>query len=443
MSLNERRLGISVWSAEVLREKNSFRISEAIADSSTSVTTHVDGAEYFGAWISSLRSAAVAAAAGETVVARVHAYRSSPELSADGLPSRETTVLAALAELSSSGADVRVTMSPHLGKVPNARAYRAFNAAGVPTTWGAGTFTRASHEKYSFQAVGDEASLFLGSLDPWTPRWDESTHLPVNHSRYRAHFTPSHDVGAELRVRRPGIAKFAATHAVSHLWPTFDSADATVMFRSGEREPSELVDSIASLIRSADRYLYIEDQYFLPRAVSSYGPVSHLLAAAISRGVHITVLVPGPSPRIAPRRILEAESIRVASHILSQVQPGAEGSLRVLGRLTGQGSKKVYVHSKLVIADGAAMVLGSANMNSRSMHYDSEIALRCSDRSVVSSLLHRLMSEHAIADIVLRDHADVKLDSSLAVELTNRTCQPASRVTNWLFDRLIDPLPPR
>ncbi|WP_405117421.1 phospholipase D-like domain-containing protein [Phaeobacter sp. BS23] len=48
------------------------------------------------------------------------------------------------------------------------------------------------------------------------------------------------------------------------------------------------------------------------------------------------------------------------------------------------GSPVIYVHSKVLIADNSFAMIGSANMNGRSMRWDTEVALRITDKQRVA-----------------------------------------------------------
>ena len=61
----------------------------------------------------------------------------------------------------------------------------------------------------------------------------------------------------------------------------------------------------------------------------------------------------------------------------------------------------VYIHSKVLMVDDEWMTVGSANAGNRSMGYDTEMNISVKDPDTVSSLRHRLMSEHARCEIPL------------------------------------------
>ena len=65
-------------------------------------------------------------------------------------------------------------------------------------------------------------------------------------------------------------------------------------------------------------------------------------------------------------------------------------SLRTHGKINGvPHTEKIYIHSKLMIVDDNIVILGSANINDRSMKgsRDSEIAMIIEDTDLVPSLM--------------------------------------------------------
>ena len=64
-------------------------------------------------------------------------------------------------------------------------------------------------------------------------------------------------------------------------------------------------------------------------------------------------------------------------------------------------TEQIYVHSKLLIADDSIVIMGSANINDRSLagHRDSELAVYIDDRKVVKAPLNGKVTEvHVDAD---------------------------------------------
>lgn len=57
--------------------------------------------------------------------------------------------------------------------------------------------------------------------------------------------------------------------------------------------------------------------------------------------------------------------------------------------------REIYVHSKLTLVDDAFLMLGSANLNLRSMAVDSEINMATNDPAVACKLRKRIWAQHS------------------------------------------------
>ncbi len=76
--------------------------------------------------------------------------------------------------------------------------------------------------------------------------------------------------------------------------------------------------------------------------------------------------------------------------VLSPVRPVASAST---GRDQLHDAEIVYLHSKVLIADDTSFIVGSANLNGRSMKWDTEAAVECRDVEHVRCL-RRAVLEH-------------------------------------------------
>lgn len=180
------------------------------------------------------------------------------------------------------------------------------------------------------------------------------------------------------------------------------------------------------LVLRAERFVYIENQFFIT-ACGSDSPCNQLGTAIVRRIMRahergecfkVYVLVPH-LPAFEAQLDSRRSSIREVMRV--QAESIAKGPHSLLGRLRAAGvpheqhvlflslrrgllepgravSELVYVHSKLVVADLARCVIGSANINDRSLcgDRDSELAVLVEDagRGFVRSLLRDLLREH-------------------------------------------------
>ncbi|HRI45173.1 MAG TPA: phosphatidylserine/phosphatidylglycerophosphate/cardiolipin synthase family protein [Fimbriimonadaceae bacterium] len=134
-------------------------------------------------------------------------------------------------------------------------------------------------------------------------------------------------------------------------------------------------------IASAQKFIYIEDQYFVD-TTSIATPIAAFnvraaLRAALARGVKVIVVIPHDSitamgGQTAYRRALLINNLRAA--------PGAGGGGFRVFYPRRWGEYKTYVHSKTWVFDDEFAIIGSANTNRRSFTHDSESAIGVWDR---------------------------------------------------------------
>jgi cardiolipin synthase len=119
------------------------------------------------------------------------------------------------------------------------------------------------------------------------------------------------------------------------------------------------------MIESAQDRLRMMTAYFVPDAC-----FQQLLLDAVERGVQVDVMLPGPH---ADKRVCQLASESIYSCLV-------EGGVRIWA------FQPSMLHAKVVTIDGIASVIGSANMNRRSMSLDEEVVLSVLDRDVTRRL---------------------------------------------------------
>jgi phospholipase D1/2 len=111
--------------------------------------------------------------------------------------------------------------------------------------------------------------------------------------------------------------------------------------------------------------------------------------------------------------------------IASPVQPRASAST---GRDALWGAPIVYVHAKVSVFDERAAIVSSANLNGRSLYWDSEAGVELTDPGEVRALRERCF-RHWLPD----DADEACLDPARAVEawrrlaVANLRAEPARR----------------
>ncbi|WP_437765868.1 phospholipase D-like domain-containing protein [Sorangium sp. So ce281] len=265
---------------------------------------------------------------------------------------------------------------------------------------------RASHHQ-KFVVVDGELS-FLGGLDLCDHRWDDRSHAnknPLRVSRGEPH-KPFHDVQATLRGR--AVAR-ALTEIFTDRWrraggvditlPDVDEADPTfpdyrpeggiplaaarvTLSRTdphgaptGVPHRTEIRDLFLDAIDAAERFIYIETQYF----------TSHVIAEAFARRMRAEGR---PLLDVVLLLNMEAETMKEQIAVgLSQAK--VLGGLRDVAAETGHhlgvyytlpacgedetAERATYIHSKVMIVDDRFLTVGSANLTNRSLSIDTEI----------------------------------------------------------------------
>jgi phosphatidylserine/phosphatidylglycerophosphate/cardiolipin synthase-like enzyme/uncharacterized membrane protein YdjX (TVP38/TMEM64 family) len=268
--------------------------------------------------------------------------------------------------------------------------------------------------------VIDDEIAFSGGLDLTVRRWDRPAHSPAEVLRTDpagSPYEPFHDVqllvdgpaakalGDLVRARwaRAAYERLKSVQAGSDPWP--DSVapslhDVSVAISRTEpaapdgREVREVETLFADMIETAQRSIYIENQFLTCMKVAP------LLAAALRRRPRLEVLIVAPKAHnswIGERAML-AGRIRFIECLCGD---GLTGRARVVHPHVSEGgaSADIMVHSKVMIVDDRLLRVGSANMTNRSMGTDTECDLTIEaagpeDRAAIAAVRNRLVAEH-------------------------------------------------
>jgi phosphatidylserine/phosphatidylglycerophosphate/cardiolipin synthase-like enzyme len=183
-----------------------------------------------------------------------------------------------------------------------------------------------------------------------------------------------------------------------------------------------IFDAYVRAIRSAQRFIYIENQYLwreVFRGLDSLAwggkdprmqQILDELADALRRGVRIAIVLPD-HPNCGRRFTDDAVTwLREQALYI-----GAPDRLHVFtaGNAAGTGPhmgdiiyRPIYTHGKVMIVDDKWWTAGSANLNSRGMHSDAELNITVSDERSARELRLALWGEHT------QDVRDVDLSRS-------------------------------
>jgi cardiolipin synthase len=119
------------------------------------------------------------------------------------------------------------------------------------------------------------------------------------------------------------------------------------------------------LIRSARERIRLQSAYFAPDR-----PLIDALKEAVHRGVGVDVLLPGP---YADKRVAQLAS-EATYHELTRA------GVRIWNY------QPTMLHTKVMVVDSAAALIGSSNVNRRSLDHDEEVALVVVDQPSVDLL---------------------------------------------------------
>lgn len=273
-------------------------------------------------------------------------------------------------------------------------------------------------------AVVDDRVAFIGGFDLTRARWDTSRHAPrepLRHDAKGAAYGPFHDVHLIVEgdaARALGeLARARWTDAVGQPrappppdgdspWPAGLAADvgstrlgiARTAPRFGEREEiGEIRALLLDGIASATHSIYAETQYFtaeafgeaLQRRLGAADGPEFVLVSSPNQSSWLTQQTMGALRAHLDRDLRQADRFGRYRAYYPHI-PGLDGCLNV--------------HSKLLTFDDRLLVIGSANLNNRSMGLDTEVAVALDAAgdarlaAAIAALRNRLLGEHLDRD---------------------------------------------
>jgi phosphatidylserine/phosphatidylglycerophosphate/cardiolipin synthase-like enzyme/uncharacterized membrane protein YdjX (TVP38/TMEM64 family) len=289
----------------------------------------------------------------------------------------------------------------------------------------------AHHEKL---VVIDDAVAYCGGIDLTLRRWDTPEHRPVEPRRcdpQNRPYVPVHDVqmvvdgeaaaalGQRARERweSAGGGRVPPLDPRGDPWPRrvepgFVAAGVGVIrtlgaLEAGNDEIREGERSIVKAISSAERLVYIENQYVTARVVAA-ALVARMRA---NRALEVLV-VTSREPRGwleagtmgAGRQLFMASfddgDLRRRIHFLYPFARGLPGDEEYdPANKHADGTYSIHVHSKVLIVDDTFLRVGSSNLNNRSMGFDTECDLGIeagtgAQRAGIARVRDRLIAEH-------------------------------------------------
>ncbi|HEX5046600.1 MAG TPA: VTT domain-containing protein [Gammaproteobacteria bacterium] len=287
------------------------------------------------------------------------------------------------------------------------------------------------HEKL---VVIDDSVAYCGGIDLTLRRWDTQEHRPIEPRRCdpkNRPYVPVHDVQAVVdgeaaallgqRVRErwehAGGGKLEPPSPSGDPWPSgvepeFEDVNVGVIrtlaaLEEQSHEIREVERSTIAAIQSAERLVYIENQYITAKAA-----VDALLERMRARPKLEAILLTSRDPG----GWLEAETMGIGRqqfmaafaepslarriHFLSPFSRGMPGDDEYAApNKAPDGTYSIHVHAKVLAVDDRFLRIGSSNLNNRSMGFDTECDLGFeastrAHRAAIASIRNRLIAEH-------------------------------------------------
>ena len=257
-------------------------------------------------------------------------------------------------------------------------------------------------------AVFDDETLYIGGLDLDRRRYDTSEHaLPAEQSW--------HDV--QVMFRDPDRAVSARKH-LERFQDECDCAtpveppeglirtlsvkcDGDALRVAPEISDTGILERHLECIGQAKRFIYLEDQFFRDPVIAE----ALVKRASEVPDLELVMMLPAAPMEVAfegaegmDHRYGEYMQARCVKELIDafgdRLFVGAPAKPKVSqedGRSTLHGAPMIFIHSKVSVFDDDVGLVSSANLNGRSMRWDTELGVELADRSQVMQLRDRTM----------------------------------------------------
>lgn len=273
----------------------------------------------------------------------------------------------------------------------------------------------------------DDALAVCGGIDMTADRWDTCGHLDDDPRRVRPNgkpYPPWHDItlmmdgaGAaamgELARDRWVVAGGAAMPAArppADIWPDglepdFRNIDIAISRTRAAHadvvEVREIEMLYLDMIASAQRHIYIENQYFASRKI----------AEAIAKRMaepdppEIVIVAPLEASGWLEQVAMDSARARLVHAIL---KVDHRQRFRMYHPVTAGGTA-IYVHAKLMVVDDICLRIGSSNMNNRSLGIDSECDVLIDSRTASGNMVAQTIAD--IRSGLMAEHLGVTVET--------------------------------
>lgn len=275
----------------------------------------------------------------------------------------------------------------------------------------------AHHQKI---VVVDDAVAFCGGLDITIRRWDTAEHRLDDARRVDpagVPYRPFHDVQAVVdgaasralaelareRWMRGACERTPPVRPTGDPWPSrvkpdFGEIDVGIARTLPASEETQEVREVEALffdaIDRASRTIYIENQFL------TADRLAHHLAKRMQQQPELEVLLVAPKAHDSwlEAHIMRARRVRFME-IIKAARVADRAALLCPYVSAGDHSIDVMVHSKVMVVDDVLLRVGSANLNNRSIGFDTECDLAIEaktheERRTVAHMRNRLLGHH-------------------------------------------------
>ncbi|MEB2844620.1 phospholipase [Rhizobiales bacterium RZME27] len=296
--------------------------------------------------------------------------------------------------------------------------------------------------------VIDDRVAFCGGIDMTVGRWDTRDHAekqPARRSPMGFALEPWHDAttclsgpaAAALAEVARGRWKLATNEELepqtcdSDPWPDglevgFRDVDIGIARTAPEYDERKQINEIETaklaIIAAVKKTLYIESQYFASRRIAQ------AIAERLKEedGPEIVLINPEGCEGYLEAKAMDSARIR----LMKLVKDADRFDRFRLYYPVNEARTPIYVHAKMMFADDRIIKIGSANLNNRSMGYDTEcdVILAAQDdqdalREKIIATRDDLLAEHLGRSVTEVGEAIAAHGGSLiaAIEALNRT----------------------
>jgi len=277
-------------------------------------------------------------------------------------------------------------------------------------------FGASHHQKI---VVVDDKLAFVGGIDLTEERWDTCLHTANDERRVTARgqpYGPFHDVqlaldgeaaatlGAVCRQRwescttrslEPVAAESAPwPEALDVTWRDIEVGIARTAPAFNEQEGiAEVLQLYLDSIHAAEEYIYIENQYLTADAICD------ALADRLKEpnGPEIVLVTQWSTQSWLEKKTMGVRRERFLARL---AKADRHGRARIFApRAPGIDMSDYNLHSKVAIVDDRIVRIGSANLNNRSMGFDTEcdavlVCRSSADRQAAREFRDSLIAEH-------------------------------------------------